>query len=130
MTAATPRSRLLGLVGLAALEPGQALLLPRCRSVHTFGMRFALDLIWLDAKGRVLRTDAAVAPRRLRSCRRAHGVVEAPAGSGERLAAALAAASGESRLVVGLSAGRRAARGLLDQAGPQGCGAPELPELR
>ena len=130
MTAATPRSRLLGLMGLETLDPGHALLLPRCRSVHTFGMRFALDLIWLDSGGRVLRTDAGVAPGRLRSCRRAHGVVEARAGSGERLAAALAAASGEGRLVVGLAGRRRAAGGLLDQGGAERRGSPQLTELR
>ena len=130
LIAATARSRLLGLMGLAPLNSGQALLLPRCRSVHTLGMRFALDLVWIDARGRVMRVDAAVPPGRLRSCRRAHGVVEASAGSGERLAAALAAASGEGRLFVGLSGRGRAARGLLHQGGAERRRAPELPELR
>ena len=87
-------------MGLQKLDRDHALLLPRCKSVHTFGMRFALDLIWLDAAGRVIRQDAAVGPGRLRSCRRARAVVEAPAGAGERLAAALATASGDGRLTI------------------------------
>lgn len=56
-----------------------ALEIPRCRSVHTFGMRYALDLVWLDAAGTVVRVDRGVPPRRLRSCRAASSVVELPA---------------------------------------------------
>ena len=72
--------RLLGLA-LRREPPGYALLIPRCRSVHTFGMRFTLDLVWLGALGRPLRVDRGVPPFRLRSCRRAAGVLEAPAGA-------------------------------------------------
>jgi len=75
--AATLRARLLGLAWLRA-RPPCGLLLPRTRSVHTFGMRFALDLVWLDARGRVLRIDVDVPPRRLRTCRSARAVVEFP----------------------------------------------------
>jgi uncharacterized membrane protein (UPF0127 family) len=76
--AATARARLLGLSGLPA-RPPCGLLLPRTRSVHTFGMHFALHLVWLDARGRAVRVDAAVPPRRLRSCRAARAVIELPA---------------------------------------------------
>jgi uncharacterized protein len=65
--------------GLAFSDPGAALLIPRCRSVHTFGMRFALDLVWLAADGAVVRVDRGVPPRRFRACRRARSVVEVPA---------------------------------------------------
>jgi uncharacterized membrane protein (UPF0127 family) len=44
-------------------------------------MRFALDLVWLDARGAVVRVDRDVPPRRLRACRRARSVVELAAGS-------------------------------------------------
>ncbi len=73
------RARLLGLALLA--EPGErvALLLPATRSVHTAGMRFPLDLHWLDADGRTLRVDRDVLPWRVRGCRRASAVVERPA---------------------------------------------------
>jgi uncharacterized protein len=68
------------LIGLAwsrrARHP--ALLLPRCRSVQTFGMRFALDLVWLDADGCAIRIDRDVRPWRVRSCRGATAVLELP----------------------------------------------------
>src|SRR5256885_13673930 len=86
------RARLLGLAGLAALPPGAALLLPACRSVHTFGMRFALDLVWVDARGAVVRVDRDVAPCSGRSCAAARAAVAVLAGEGEELARAWAAA--------------------------------------
>ena len=69
------------LVGLAwARSPrAAALLLPRCRSVHTFGMRFRLDLYWLDARGEVVRVDHGVPPWRVVGCRAARCVIEVPA---------------------------------------------------
>src|SRR5436305_15032426 len=79
--AATLRARVLGLAWLAQPGPPVALWLPRCRSVHTIGMRFALDLVWLDAAGAVVRVDRAVPPWRVRSCRRARSVVEVSASS-------------------------------------------------
>ncbi len=69
-------SRLAGLAGLRSLDPRTGLLIPRCRSVHTIGMRFALDLLWLDGDDRVVRVDRGVPPGRLRACPRARGVVE------------------------------------------------------
>jgi len=74
--AAGPLARLLGLAGLRALPPATGLLLPGTRSIHTCGMRFALDLVWLDADGRVVRIDRAVRPWRVRGCRGASQVVE------------------------------------------------------
>ena len=76
--ARTFRDRLMGLAWRRE-PPSEGLLLPRTRSVHTFGMRFALDLHWLDAAGAVVRVDRAVPPRRLRTCLRARAVLELPA---------------------------------------------------
>jgi uncharacterized membrane protein (UPF0127 family) len=87
--AATRRSRLLGLAGLAT-PPPCGLLLPRTRSVHTFGMRFALDLVWLDERGRTLRVDIEVPPRRVCSCRAARAVIELPARAPQRSSRAVA----------------------------------------
>lgn len=78
-----------GLARLDAMPPGYALHIPRCRSVHTVTMRFPLDLIWLGKDGAVVRVDRAVAPNRLRSCRRARSVIEANAGTADRFLAAL-----------------------------------------
>jgi uncharacterized membrane protein (UPF0127 family) len=80
--------RLVGLIGRRSACG--ALLVPRCRSVHTFGMRFALDLVWLDACGAVVRVDRGVRPFRVRSCRAAQSVLELRSRPAEELAAALA----------------------------------------
>ena len=69
--------RLTGLAGRRSLPPGVVLEIPRCRSVHTFGMRFPLDLAWLDGERRVVRIDRAVPPWRVRWCRQARSVLEA-----------------------------------------------------
>jgi uncharacterized membrane protein (UPF0127 family) len=91
LVARTRRTRGRGLAGLDELPADHALMLEPCRSIHTLGMRFALDLLWLDAGGAVVRVDAAVAPRRMRSYRHARAVIECAAGQGERFARSLAA---------------------------------------
>jgi len=91
LVAADRRSRLRGLAGLERLPADQALLIERCRSVHTVGMRFALDLVWLDADGAVVRIDEQIKPWRLRTCLRARAVIETNAGCGERFKKQLAA---------------------------------------
>ena len=81
--ATTAPARLLGLALLDPIPSDHALLIPGCRSVHTFGMRFALDVAFLDESGRVLRLEREVPPRRLLMCRRAFAVLEARAGHPE-----------------------------------------------
>jgi uncharacterized membrane protein (UPF0127 family) len=78
-----------GLAGLDALTPAVGLHIHRCRSVHTIGMRFALDLLWLDGEGRIVRVDHAVPARRAKGCRRARSVVEVVAGEADAFAALL-----------------------------------------
>jgi uncharacterized membrane protein (UPF0127 family) len=78
--ATTLRARLLGLALLRDVPSGHALLIPHCRSVHTFGMRFPVDVAFLDERGRPLRVDRGVRAGRVRVCRRAFAVIEAPAG--------------------------------------------------
>jgi uncharacterized membrane protein (UPF0127 family) len=84
------KARRRGLSRLGSLPADHALRI-RTTSVHTFGMRFALDLIWLDKHGTAVRVDRNVPPRRLRACLRARSVVETVAGhadaflSGDRL---------------------------------------------
>ena len=62
------------------MGPGEALLIPHCRSVHTAGMHFAIDVVFLDAEGRVAKVARGVPPWRVVSCRRAAAVVETAAG--------------------------------------------------
>jgi uncharacterized protein len=75
-------SRLLGLALLSRNRAWSGLLIPRCRSVHTFGMRFRLDLLFLDADGRVLEIRRDVRPARVARCARAAAVLEIPAREG------------------------------------------------
>lgn len=77
--AATLLSRLLGLALLRPERAGEGLLIPRCRSVHTFGMRFALRVVFLDeALGRVSVRDR-VGPGRVVREPGASAVLELPA---------------------------------------------------
>jgi uncharacterized membrane protein (UPF0127 family) len=74
--ASTRLSRLLGLALLSRGRAGTGLLIPRCRSVHTLGMRFRLDLLFLDAAGRVIEIRRNVPPIRLIRCPPADAVLE------------------------------------------------------
>src|SRR4051794_4672276 len=75
-TASSLRSRLLGLALLEDLPPDCALLIPACSSIHTFGMRFPIDVAFLDRSGRVVKLRTATPPRRVVHCRGAAGVLE------------------------------------------------------
>ena len=75
-----------GLARMDAMPPDHALHIMRCNSIHTMGMRFALDLVWLAKDGRVMRVDENVAPRTFRLCTRARTVIETRAGAGQRFA--------------------------------------------
>lgn len=69
------------LLGLAFLDQGQgtpALLFRRCRSVHTFGMRFPLDICLFDGAGQVLAWHRGVGPGRLVGAVGARCVLEVP----------------------------------------------------
>lgn len=76
--AVTLLSRLLGLTLLRPGRAGEGLLIPRCRSVHTFGMRFPLDLAFLDAAGRPISRRVAVPANRIVSEPSADAVLELP----------------------------------------------------
>jgi uncharacterized membrane protein (UPF0127 family) len=88
--------RLLGLAGLPSIPARRGLLIPGCASVHTWGMRFAIDIAFLawppDPGSAVIRVCQAVEPRRwtaVRGRRAGHtAVLEAPAGTLRELATA------------------------------------------
>jgi uncharacterized membrane protein (UPF0127 family) len=71
-------SRLLGLSLLRPERVGPGLLIHRCRSVHTFGMRFPLDVVFLDERRQVIEIRREVPPRRLVRCPEAMAVLELP----------------------------------------------------
>jgi uncharacterized membrane protein (UPF0127 family) len=70
-----------GLLGRAPLAAGEGLLLDPCRSVHTFGMRYALDLAFLDGDGRICKLAYGIAPGRLAGSFAARATLELAAGS-------------------------------------------------
>jgi uncharacterized membrane protein (UPF0127 family) len=84
LVAATFRSRLLGLALLDRSRAPAGLLIPRCSSVHTFGMRFPIDVLFLDREGAVIAAEPGVAPRRLIRRRGAAAVLELPTGDQAR----------------------------------------------
>ena len=73
--------RIKGLLGRSNLPAGQALWIRPCGSVHTFGMHFPIDLVFLDRAGQVVRVCRDVGPGRMvTGGRGAHSVLEAQAG--------------------------------------------------
>jgi uncharacterized protein len=78
--AATRRARLLGLAFLRREAAGAGLLIPRCRSVHTFGMRFRLDVVFLDDAMHPVSVRRHIGPRRIAWERRARAALELPDG--------------------------------------------------
>ena len=77
-------SRMKGLLGRASLPPDEGLLIRPAPSIHTFFMRFPIDVVFLSRKGEVLKIAYHVPPWRTRACRHAHAVLELAAGEAER----------------------------------------------
>ena len=71
-----------GLTGRRGLATGEGLVLVPCGSIHTFGMRFSIDALHVDAEGRCLVVAAALRPGRVGPLRRGvRAVIELPAGA-------------------------------------------------
>lgn len=73
-----------GLLGRDALAPGTALVIAPCSAVHTFGMRFSIDVIFAARNGRVLKIARDVRPRRLAAAWGAFAAIEMAAGEAGR----------------------------------------------
>lgn len=83
--ARTAWQRSVGLIGRARMEEGEALWLRPCNGIHTFGLRFAIDALFLDREGRALCIASHVRPCRVRGpVWGAKTVVELPAGALEK----------------------------------------------
>ena len=63
--ASTRRARMVGLLDHRTLQDGEALFLPNCRSIHTWGMRFPIDAIFVDAAWRVVALKPGLGPWRV-----------------------------------------------------------------
>jgi hypothetical protein len=77
----TSEKRRVGLLKHTSLAAGEGLWIAPCESVHTFFMKFPIDLVYLDKRLRVRKVRHAVRPWRLSACLTAHSVLELPAGS-------------------------------------------------
>lgn len=77
-------TRGLGLLVGKALGDGEGLLIAPCSAVHTVGMRYPIDVVFLDRQARVLKVCPAVRAGRMRFRLRAHAVLELRAGAAGR----------------------------------------------
>ena len=77
----TSETRRRGLLGRDSLDPSAALIIAPCSAVHTFFMRFVIDIVFVDRNGTVLKTVADVKPWRIAARPGAFAVVELNAGA-------------------------------------------------
>ena len=80
----TSAKRRTGLLKHARLNPGEGLWIVPCESVHTFFMKFPIDLVYVDKRRKVRKVRSRVPAWRLSACLSAHSIVELPAGSVEQ----------------------------------------------
>jgi hypothetical protein len=79
-----PLTRMKGLLGRDGLESGEGLLLRPASAVHTYFMRFPIDVVFLDDALVVVGISGSVDPWRARSRKGAKAVLELPAGESQR----------------------------------------------
>jgi uncharacterized membrane protein (UPF0127 family) len=80
----TSAKRRVGLLKHERLESGTGLWIVPCESVHTFFMKFPIDLVYIDRKKKVKKVRNAVPAWRLSACFTAHSILELPAGVVEK----------------------------------------------
>jgi uncharacterized membrane protein (UPF0127 family) len=81
----TPLERMRGLLWRAPLQTGEGLIIDHCRSVHTCGMNYALDLVFLDRQWAIKKLVRGIRPWRMAGCFAACATLELPAGSVDKL---------------------------------------------
>ena len=79
--AADSKSRNRGLLGRSGIAAGSVMIIAPCNAIHTFFMRFTIDLVFADRHGRVLKICREVRPWRIRVAFRAFAALEMAAGS-------------------------------------------------
>ena len=84
VVAATALTRLRGLLGRRGLDPGEGLLLRPASSIHTFFMRFPIDVVFLDRELGVRKVVPELGPWRAAFARGARSALELPAGEAAR----------------------------------------------
>ena len=84
LVAARPLRRMRGLLGRATLPAGEGILLRPAGSVHTFFMRFPIDVVFLDREQVVVGIERSLEPWKTAGKRGAKAVVELAAGECDR----------------------------------------------
>jgi len=82
----TSETRRTGLLKHERLDPGEGLWIVPCEGVHTFRMKFDIDVVYLSKSKKVLKVRARMPKSRISFCLRAHSVLELPAGMTESTA--------------------------------------------
>lgn len=80
-TAFDSASRRKGLLQHHSLADGSALIIAPSNAIHTFFMRFSIDVVFVSRGGRILKLKTALPPWRLAASLRAFAVIELPAGA-------------------------------------------------
>ena len=80
LTAFDSSSRNTGLLRHNSLDPQTALFIAPCNSIHTFFMKFSIDVAFMSKDGRVIKRRTRIPPWRLALSLRAHSVIEFAAG--------------------------------------------------
>ena len=76
----TSQKRRTGLLKHTHLAAGEGLWIVPCEAVHTFGMKFPIDVVYLSKQRKVLKIRDNMKKSRMSICLRAHSVLELPAG--------------------------------------------------
>ena len=79
--AGTSRARRQGLLGKESIHPQAGLWIAPCEAVHTFGMKTAIDVIFLDRQNRVSKLVSNLKPSRIAVCLKASSVLELASGN-------------------------------------------------
>ena len=82
--AGTSALRRKGLLGIDSLAGGRGLWIAPCEAVHTFGMGFPIDVVFLDREFRIKRLITGLRSRRIAVCASASSVLELGAGAIEQ----------------------------------------------
>ncbi len=74
-------TRLKGLLGTKRLDKGKALVISPCSSIHTVGMKYAIDVVFLDTHDRIVKIINDMPAGKFSLCRDSSYVIELPAGT-------------------------------------------------
>jgi uncharacterized membrane protein (UPF0127 family) len=77
----TSAKRRTGLLKHTELSAGEGLWIVPCEAVHTFWMKFPIDVLFLDKKRKILKIRSSMPRWKMAICLRAHSVLELPSGT-------------------------------------------------